>query len=75
MLGPLPFLYRVIVAVVALLVFVGFGVWLADVLPVQQLTGAGAGIGTAIGILVVALLLHGSPSETAQRSGLRHRRD
>ena len=71
MLGPLPFLYRVIVAVVALLAFGGLGAWLANTLPIQHVARAGVGIGAALGILVVALLLHGSTSPTPRNPGLR----
>lgn len=58
MLGPLPTLYRVIVSVFAFLAFVGLGVWLAWLLPESVLASAGTGIGAALGLVVVVLLLH-----------------
>ena len=74
MLGPLPFLYRVIVGVVALLAFVGLGAWFAVVaLPDYLLAPAGAGIGAACGILVAAILLHGATPTGPERAGLRQR--
>lgn len=60
MLGPLPFLYKVVVATCALLSFVGVGVWTALALSLS-LPASGAGVGAACGLLVAALLLHRAP--------------
>lgn len=68
MLGPLPPLYRMVVAVCALLAFVGLGAWLAVTLPIPLLASAGAGIGAGIGVIVVLLLVHDPHRQpTAQR--------
>lgn len=69
MLGPLPRLYRAVVAVSALVVFVAAGAWIAVSLPVRFLAGTGAGIGAGIGVVVALLLLH----DFSRRSRLRPR--
>lgn len=58
MLGPLPKLYRVVVSVVALLLFVAGGAWTALMLPYPILVSAGASVGLAVGALMAYLLLH-----------------
>ena len=55
MLGPLPRLYRSLVVAVALLVFVGGGIVLAQVLP---LPFGGVVTGTLIGVLIAFVLVH-----------------
>lgn len=55
MLGPLPRLYRSLVAVAALLVFVGGGIVLAQVLP---LPFGGILFGSALGLLIAFVLVH-----------------
>lgn len=73
MLGPLPKLYRVVVSVAALLVFVVGGAWAAFVLPYPVLVSAGASIGLGIGAVCAYLLVH--PSGTsAQPHEVRRRR-
>lgn len=57
-LGPLPKMYRVVVTVAALLVFVGGGAWAAYALPYPFLVSAGASVGLAVGALTSYLLLH-----------------
>jgi ABC-type Fe3+-siderophore transport system permease subunit len=57
-LGPLPRLYRIIVSICALAAFIGFGAWLTAALPGPLLAPAGAGIGAALGLCAVLLLLH-----------------
>lgn len=71
-LGPLPKLYRLVVSLVAVLLFVGSGAWAAYVLPYPFLVGAGAGVGLAIGVICAYLLLHvaeqpRSPHDARQR--------
>jgi hypothetical protein len=63
-------LYRAVVAISALVVFVAAGAWLAVTLPVQFLAGTGAGIGAGIGVVVALLLLH----DFSHRSRLHPRR-
>ena len=63
MLGPLPKLYRVIVSLSALLLFVGAGAWGAFMLPYPILVSVGASVGLAIGVVCAYLLLHQSHSE------------
>lgn len=58
MLGPLPKLYRIVVCVVALLLFVGGGAWAAFMLPYPILVSVGASIGLAVGVLIAWFLLH-----------------
>lgn len=58
MLGPLPKLYRLIVLLAALVVFVAAGAWAAFMLPYPILLSAGAGVGLAVGALCAYLLLH-----------------
>ncbi len=58
MFGPLPRLYRAVVALAALAVFVAGGAWLAVTLPVPLLAGTGAGVGAGVGVVVALLLLH-----------------
>ena len=57
MLGPLPRLYRILVAVVAIVFFVGAGVWANQMVEVT-LPGRGALLGVALGAAVSFLLLH-----------------
>lgn len=58
MLGPLPQVYRFIVSVIALAVFVAGGAWAAFMLPFPILVSVGASSGLAIGAICVFLLLH-----------------
>jgi Na+-transporting methylmalonyl-CoA/oxaloacetate decarboxylase beta subunit len=62
-LGPLPKLYRLVVAVAALLVFVGVGAWAAFLLAYPVLISVGASIGLGLGTVCAYLLLH-QPSST-----------
>ncbi len=73
MLGPLPFLYRVAVATVSLLLCVGVGAWLADALPVPLLVTSGAQIGAACGVLLVLLVVHGTEPVARTARGRDHR--
>ena len=57
MFGPLPPLYRAFLCLCTLLAFVGLGAALAVALPVEMLARSGAGIGTALGLVFVVLLL------------------
>ena len=59
MLGPLPPLYRLLVAMAALAVSVGVGAWVTiRIAGPRVLTSAGASIGAGIGAIVALLLLH-----------------
>jgi hypothetical protein len=59
MLGPLPPLYRLLVALAALAVFVGVGAWVTfTIAGPTVLTSTGASIGAGIGAIVALLLLH-----------------
>ncbi len=75
MLGPLPPLYRVVVALCGLLAFVGLGAWLAMTLPVPLVASAGAGIGAGIGVICVLLLVRQPPGHgsTHRLRPSRHR--
>ena len=80
MLGPLPTLYRVVVATCAVLACVGVGAWVAGTLPGPLLAGAGAGIGAGFGAVAALLLTHrfghdGTPHRVHLRGhSPRHRR-
>lgn len=73
MLGPLPPLYRVAVAVIALLVFAAGGVWAAFVLPYPFLSSVGATLGLAAGAVTAYLLVHTSGSAVEPHRVRRYR--
>ncbi len=73
MLGPLPPLHRVIVAACALAACLGFGAWLTLVLPDPLLSRAGVGVGAALGVIAVIVLLR-EPPEPHERRVRVHRR-
>lgn len=58
MLGPLPKLYRYLVCLSAIAIFVAGGVWAAFLLPTRIRVLAGPGVGLAIGALAAFVLLH-----------------
>ncbi len=55
MLGPLPRLYRSLVATTALVVFIACGVWLAQILPLPV---GGLLLGSVAGVLIAFVLVH-----------------
>jgi len=68
----LPRLYRILVSVIALAVFVAAGTWAAYVLPYPTLISVGASIGLAVGALSAYFLLHEPrPHRSAQASRAR----
>ena len=62
MLGPLPKLYRILVALTALLVCAVGGAWAAFMIPYPILLSAGASVGLAVGAGITYLLVHGTGS-------------
>lgn len=58
MLGPLPRMYRIVVAVTAVTICAAGGVWAAFMLPYPILSSIGASIGLAVGALCAFVLLH-----------------
>jgi hypothetical protein len=66
-LGPLPPLHRWLVCILALVACIGVGAWLAFTLPVEILATSGAAIGAALGMLVVALVLHDKDAQPPTR--------
>lgn len=58
MIGPLPTLYRWRTAVVALLVCIGAGAWLAHSTPIPVVVALGGLIGGLAGLVVAFALLH-----------------
>lgn len=62
MLGPLPKLYRILVALTALLVCAVGGAWAAFMLPYPILLSAGASVGLAMGAGITYLLVHSGDS-------------
>lgn len=73
MLGPLPPLHRVIVAMCALAVCLGLGAWLTLVLPDPLLARAGVGLSAALGVIAVVVLLGEPPQPHARRVRARRR--
>jgi hypothetical protein len=71
-LGPLPRMYRYIVSVIALAVFMAGGVWAAYAVPYPILLSAGAGVGLALGGLATFFLLH--QPQQSRVSGVHARR-
>ncbi|MGH3444693.1 MAG: hypothetical protein ACRDPB_04905 [Nocardioidaceae bacterium] len=72
MIGPLPTLYRAVVALCVLSACAGVGAWLSYSMPGPILAGTGAGIGSAVGVIATFLLLHdfgapGGPGNPAPR--------
>jgi hypothetical protein len=72
-LGPLPKLYRVVVSLAALLVFVVGGAWAAFMLPYPILVTAGASVGLGLGAVCAYVLVHQSRA-SAQPHHVRRRR-
>ena len=70
MLGPLPKLYRVLVTLTALVLFVGAGSWSAFKLSYPVPGTMGLGLGLAVGAVISYLLLH-TPSATLQPHRVR----
>jgi hypothetical protein len=74
-LGPLPRLYRIVVSVVAIMVFAAGGAWAAYTLPYPFLLSVGAGIGLAVGGVCTFVLLHDfHRAHSAQPSRVRRTR-
>lgn len=73
MLGPLPKLYRFLVALTATLIFAVGGAWAAFMLPYPILLSAGASVGLGVGAACAYLLLHQS-SSSVQPHRVRRRR-
>lgn len=71
MLGPLPRLYQVLVAAVAVALFVGAGIWAAVMLPYPTLVSVGASIGLVVGAVCAFLLVHESRRATESSSPRR----
>lgn len=61
MLGPLPKLYRVVVTLAALVVFVAVGGWATLMLPYPELVAVGASVGLGLGAVIAYLLVYASP--------------
>lgn len=60
MLGPLPKMYRVLVSLVALALFVAAGVWTAVMLPYSPSVSYGLSAGLLVGGACAFLLVHQS---------------
>lgn len=58
MFGPLPPLHRLLLIIVALLVGVGSGAWIAHFTPVPLAASAGAALGALAGVLLGYVLIH-----------------
>jgi hypothetical protein len=74
MLGPLPPLHRFTVATLCLLASAGAGAWLAATLPVPLFASTGALVGAALGMLLVAVLVHDARRRPPAASGNRSTR-
>jgi hypothetical protein len=73
MLGPLPPLHRLVLCALTLLTCTGLGAWLGYRLVVPLLPSVGAVIGSALGLVLVALLLNEPPHARPARRSQRHR--
>lgn len=71
-LGPLPKMYRVVVSITALLLFVAVGAWATFMLPYPELVAVGASVGLGIGAVIAYLLVHATPQPRHVRR--RHHR-
>jgi len=69
----LPQLYRVVVALTALVLFLVGGAWAAFMLPYPILVSVGATIGLTVGALCAYLLLHEFHGATATSRARRTR--
>ena len=70
MLGPLPRLYRSLVATAAFIVFILCGVWLAQMLPLPV---DGILLGSVAGVLIAFVLVHDFHQRRAQPArAVRH---
>lgn len=75
MLGPLPKLYRLLVSVTVVALFVGAGTWVAVVLPPSVLVSYGVSAGLVVGGACAFLLVHESRHAPApHRVHRTHRR-
>ncbi len=72
MLGPLPPLYRGLLAVVALVVGVGSGAWVAHFTPLPVAASVGALLGALAGLLLGYVLVH---DFSERRRAVRVQRD
>ena len=70
MLGPLPRLYRSLVATAAIVVFIAWGVWLAQFLPLPV---DGLVVGCAAGLLIAFVLVHDFHQRHAQPARIARR--
>jgi hypothetical protein len=74
-LGPLPTLYRLLVSVSVVAVFVGAGTWIAFVLPPSVLVSYGVSAGLVVGGVCAFLLVRDSHHVAAPHRVRRpHRR-
>jgi len=58
MLGPLPYLHRLVVIAIVLLVGMASGAWIAHFTPLPVAAGAGALVGALAGLGAAYLLVH-----------------
>ncbi len=71
MFAPLPFLYRIVVSVLAVLTCLGLGAWLTFVAELPVLTSVGAGVGAALGLVASYVLVHDFHHRQTQRVVVR----
>jgi uncharacterized membrane protein YccC len=72
-LGPLPPLYRAVVALCALALFGALGAWLSFRVAGPLFASTGAQLGAAVGALVALLLLHDFSQRRLRPQHARHR--
>lgn len=68
MLGPLPKVYRVLVCVIGIALFVGLGAWAATFLRLPDVAMVGASIGAGLGVVAVFVMLHDFHLDDGRRS-------
>ena len=67
MFGPLPRLYRLLLIVVSVVVFLGVGVWVGHLTVVPIPLPVGALLGALAGVLVAWALVHAPQRQAARR--------
>ena len=69
MLGPLPYLHRVVLVTAVLLTAIAAGAWVAHFTPLPVAGGVGALVGGLAGVLVAYFFVHSSHHQPVRVSG------
>jgi hypothetical protein len=71
MLGPLPYLHRVVLVTAVLLTAIAAGAWVAHFTPLPVAGGVGALVGGFAGVLVAYFFVHSSRHQPVRVSSRR----